>query len=316
MADLLISIFTFIAGIYLLSKAADSFVDKAGSLGKSYGMSRIMIGLTIVAIGTSLPEMITSLGSIMFTDNFSQFIIGTTLGSNVTNILLAFGIFLVITEKFYIKKDERFNIIALLGTTLILTGMILIGYINYFAISLLIFYTYYLIYQLKYQKVELIQIQTELTDLEKIKPTKAYLHLAAAFIGLYIGARLTVLSVEEIGLILAIPAAHLSLVVISIATSLPEIMVTFASARKKEYLLAIGNVIGTNIMNICIIIGASGFYGHYFIDTKLYITSLTALVLGTIIFSYLIYRKRFNKKWGYLFLTMYALYIIAILLQQ
>jgi cation:H+ antiporter len=312
MENLIIYLCTFIVGFYLISKSADYFVDEAANIGTRHGMSKLMIGLTIVAIGTSLPEMITSLGSILFTPNFSEFIIGTTLGSNITNILLAFGIFLIAAKKFYIQKNEIFNIIALIGTSLIFITFIIFGFVNYVAIALVIFYSYYLLYQRKYQKLELTEIEEEFVDKRKYGIKKSYLIIFLSFIGLFTGAKLTILGIENIGQILNISAAHLNLAIVSIATSLPEISVTIASAKKKEYLMAIGNIIGTNIMNVCLIIGMSGFYGLYKVETSLYLSSIIILAIATLLFSYLIYKKKFSEKWGYAFLTLYAIYLITI----
>ncbi len=302
----------FLVGFYIINKAAEYFVDEAANIGKKYGMSKLMIGLTIVAVGTSLPEMITSLGSILYTENFSEFIIGTTLGSNITNILLAFGIFLIVANKFYIKKDELFNIIALLGTTAIFTTFILFGFVSYIAIALVIFYTYYIIYQKKYQKFELEEIEEEFVDKTRHSIKKSYAIITLSFLGLFAGAKLTILGIENIGQIMNIPAAYLNLVVVSIATSLPEIGVTIASAKKKEYLMAMGNIIGTNIMNVCLIIGISGFFGMYQIDTHLYLSSVLIFVIATCLFSYLIYRKKFTPRFGFIFIILYILYILMI----
>jgi cation:H+ antiporter len=304
----------FAVGFYLISKAADYFVDEAANIGSRHGMSKLMIGLTIVAVGTSLPEMITSLGSILFTTNFSEFIIGTTLGSNTTNILLAFGIFLVVSKKFYIQKSELFNIVALIGTSVIFIIFLLFGFVSQVAIILVLFYAYYLIYLKKYQRTEIVKIEEVYVDKRRYGIIKSYLIISVSFVGLFVGAKLTIFGIENVGMVIGVPAAYLNLAVVSIATSLPEIGVTIASAKKKEYLMAIGNIIGTNIINVCLIIGISGFYGYYPIKTELYTSSIFIFAIATLLFSYLIYRRKFSAKWGYLFLALYVLYILLIFL--
>ncbi|NQZ84706.1 MAG: sodium:calcium antiporter [Nanoarchaeales archaeon] len=310
--ELILYISVFLVGFYMISKAADYFVDEAANIGTKHGMSKLMIGLTIVAIGTSLPEMITSLGAILFTPNYSEFIIGTTLGSNITNILLAFGLFLIIAKKFTIKKDELFNIIALIGTSIVFIIFILFGFVSYVAIALVIFYTYYILYQKKYQKLEIEEIEEKYVDKTKHSSKKSYIIIALSFIGLFIGAKLTILGIENIGSILSIPSAYLNLVVVSIATSLPEIGVTIASAKRKEYLMAIGNIVGTNIMNVCLIIGTSGFFGNYLVQTDLYLSSIVIFSIATLLFSFLIYRKKFTPVFGYIFIILYVLYVLMI----
>ena len=223
MLSLILYIAIFIAAFYILIKAADIFVDEAALIGKAFGMSNLMIGLTIVAVGTSLPELITSLGSIIFTDNYSSFIIGTAMGSNITNILLAFGIFLLAAGKFSIKKKENFNIFALLFTTSIFSIFVLLGYVNYVALILVAFYIGYLIYLAKFHTPVILLEEKELIKnkkgpITKVKP-KSYLLLFISFLGLFIGAKLVIFSIENVGEILNIPAAYLSLTTISIATS-------------------------------------------------------------------------------------------------
>lgn len=291
-------------------KAADFFVDSAANLGKHFGMSKLMIGLTIVAVGTSLPEAITSLASILFTENFSDFLVGTVMGSNITNILLAFGIFLVVARKFETRKREMFNVASLIFTTLVFSIFVMLGYINPLVISLFIFYIFYLLYLSKYQKKEIEHFEEEVVDDEELdSKSRSVLILIASFIGLFIGAKLIIYSVENVGRILSIPTAYLTLTTISVATSLPELAVTIASAKKKEYLIGIGNILGTNVMNIGIIVGLSGFYGTFLIDSSLYVTSTIIYLLATLIFSILIIRRKFSYHYGYLFLFIYLIYL-------
>ena len=315
MLEIILNIFYFVIAFYILTKAADLFIDEASNLGKHYGMSKLMIGLTIVAVGTSLPEAITSFSSILFSEEFSEFIIGTTMGSNTTNILLAFGLFLVATGKFTIKHKEAFNVFALLSTSLVFAAFVIAGFVNYFAILLFIFYLYYIYYLKKHQRKEFTQLEEE--TVENLKPhsvKKSYILLLVAFVGLFASSKLAIFSIENIGVLLSIPVAYLTLTTISVATSLPEIAVTIASAKKKEYLIGIGNILGTNVMNIGIIIGLSGFMGYYAINTSLYINSLIFFLLGTVIFATMVYTKKFYKLAGYGFLALYVLYITSFFL--
>lgn len=307
--DLILNIIFLIISFYIITKAADYFVDEAANVGLKFGMSKLTIGLTIVAIGTSLPELITSLSAFLFSENASQFIIGTTLGSNITNILLAFGLFLIFSGNFETKKKETYNVLFLLFTTIILSLFIILGYVNYTVLLLLTFYVFYIIFLSKFHKAEVINEEKELVDSKKHGIGTSIIILIFSFIGLFLGAKLVIFSIENLGEILAIPAAYLTLSTISVATSLPEIAVTVAAARKKEHLIAIGNILGTNIMNVCLIIGLSGFAGYYAINTSLYIVSIIFFLLATFIFSWMVLRKKFYGKIGYLFLFMYVLYL-------
>lgn len=308
MFELIQYILVFLIAFFILIKSADKFVDEASTIGKKMGISKLTIGLTIVAIGTSLPEMITSLASIFFTENYSDFVIGTTMGSNITNILLAFGLFLVFAPTFTTKKREIMNVVFLVFTTLVLTFHILIGFVSPIVIVLAVLYFTYLFYLAKFQEKELLGEEKDVVDIQKHSIQTSFLYLILSFAGLYLGARFVIYSVEGAGSLLGIPTAYLTLTTISIATSLPELAVTITSARKKEYMVAIGNILGTNVMNVCLILGISGVFGTYLIDTSLYIYSLIFFLVGTLIFSYLVLRRKFTPFWGYIFLTMYIFY--------
>ncbi len=316
MINLLMYIALFVFSFYIITKAADYFIDEAAKIGKDFGMSKLLIGLTIVAIGTSLPEMITSLGAILFTTNYPDFIIGTTLGSNITNILLAFGVFLIVSNHFETTKRELFNVLSLIFTTIVFTTFILLGFVNYFAILLVIFYTFYIIYLSKFQKKEVEELHDEFVEEEKHSRSKSIGIIIIAFFGLYFGSKIAITSIENIGLILKIPIAYLTLTTISVATSLPEIAVTISSAKKKEYLLGIGNILGTNVINVCMIIGISGFFGHYPIDTAQYLFSIILFLIATLSFSYMIVRRSFNKYFGYFYLFLYIIYIGNLLIKE
>lgn len=311
MLELLLYIVLFVVAFFIIIKAADYFVDEAAYLGDSFGMSKLMIGLTIVAIGTSLPELITSLSAIFFTENFSDFIIGTAMGSNITNIVLAFGIFLLFSKTFTVEKKETFNVLVLLTTTILFSYFILVGYVPFLAILLVPLYGFYVYHQSKASKKEIIKEEELMVEKQKKHPLlQSAGILFFSFIFIFIGARLVVFSIEEGGALLGIPAAYLTLTTIALATSLPEIAVTVSSARKKEYLIAIGNILGTNIMNVCLIIGLSALTLGYNVNSETYILSVIIFLVSTLIFSLMILFRKFYFVGGFIFLAMYVVYMI------
>ena len=163
----------------------------------------------------------------------------------------------------------------------------------------------------KYQIQFDTQTETPLNKVRKKINKKNIRYSLLAFLGLFIGAKLTVVSIEEIGYILKIPAAFLTLTTVSVATSLPELAVTISSTRKKEYLIAIGNIIGTNVMNVCIIIGMSGFLGNYAVETSLFVRAVIFSFIATTLMSYLVLKRKFSPKWGYIFVGLYVLFLIS-----
>ncbi len=309
--ELLLQIVLLIIGFYAILKSADVFVDKAVSIGNQLKLSKLTIGLTIVAIGTSLPELFTTIGAVLFIQNYSDFIIGTVMGSNITNILLVLGIFLIYTKTFTIQKSEKSNTISLIILTLAFSLFIYLGFSNQLTILLLIFYGIYLIYMAKYHKEEIYKEEKVETSNDKKEDMKESIPiLILCIIGLFVGAKIVTSSIEEIGTLLSIPSAYLTLTTVALATSLPEIAVTILTAKKKQFLIGIGNIMGSNIANIALVFGLFGFLGYYTIETSLYIESLKFLLISTLIFSILLFRKKFYGWAGYIFLALYTIYII------
>lgn len=314
MLELLLYIVLFVVAFFIIIKAADYFVDEAAYLGNSFGMSKLMIGLTIVAIGTSLPELVTSLSAIFFTENFSDFIVGTAMGSNITNILLAFGIFLLFSKTFTVEKKETFNVLVLLSTTILFSYFIIQSYVPFLAVLLVPLYGFYVYHQSKASKKVIIKEEELMVQpLEKHPITQSIGILILSFIFIFIGARLVVYSIEEGGALLGIPAAYLTLTTIALATSLPEIAVTVSSARKQEYLIAIGNILGTNIMNVCLIIGMSALTLGYSVNSETYILSVILFLVSTLLFSLMILTRKFYFVGGFIFLLLYVIYVLQFL---
>ena len=311
MFETLVFIFFLFVGFAIILKSSDIFVDSAETMGKKFKLSPIVTGLTIVALGTSLPELFTSVGAILFTEHYSQFIIGTIMGSNITNILLIFGLFLIFAGNFSIKKSQIVNVLTLIFVTFVLLIFVFLGFVNYFAIGLIVFYVLYVVYEANYQKREIIIEEKEIVALLGYQELSSYFVLLGSVGGLYFGSKLVVSAIEGLGSIFVIPAAFLSLTTVAIGTSLPEIAVSINTAMKKEYLIGIGNVIGSNIINIALVFGLSGFFGRYAVNTGFYYMSIAFLVIGTMFFSAMLLRKNFHRYQGLILLGLYILYILS-----
>ena len=298
-------VFIFILCFYLLLKTSEIFLDKAILIGEYFNLSKALIGLTIVAIGSSAPELITSLSSFFFTENYPKFIIGTTIGSNITNIILAFALFLFFAKKIKIDKISNFKILSLFFLTIFISIFIFLNEINYFILFAFFFYIFFIFYS--YKKDE--NKNCEKINHKKKKISKTYFLFFLSIIFMIISSYGIVKSTEEISNFFNISLFFLTYVIIAIATSLPEILVSYNSAKKKEYTIATTNILGTNIMNLCFIIGTSGFFGSYIINLQFIHTTIFFLI-STIIFLYLIYKKEMNRYHSYLFFLIYFFYII------
>lgn len=307
----------------ILLKSSDYIIDIGSVIGLRFGLSKLFIGLTIIAFGTSLPELITSIASLFGSQgNSSSFIIGTILGSNIANSLLILGIFLVLIKKIRFKVNER-EVLFLLFSTILLGILLFIGNIDIslslFLLSLFIYYIY-LIFKNKDKELEETVEQEEGLNKKFLKKSLLFLFglflLSSFFLG--IGGRGIIFSIEKLSVLLNLDVSFLSLTSVALATSLPEIIVTIKSFRKKELALGIGNILGSNITNILLIFGLVGFFNIFlnvnlFFQNQAYMSSYIVLLIVTLILSLMLYfKKEFTFRIGILFIISYISHIIFI----
>jgi cation:H+ antiporter len=297
-------------GFLVLFKSADFFVEAAKKIGIKLGLSRLIIGLTIVAFGTSIPELFTGLFSVFATPNFSDFIVGTIAGSNIANILFIFGIFMVTAGSRTLRKKPYFDVLILFIVSAYFGVLLFLNYMNYILLGLIIIYFAYLHHMLKKDKKS---IEEEVEDIEEIVHDSNYklgFTLILSLILLFTSSKYLIINnIENIGLFFGIPISVLTLTSVAFATSLPELAVTISSARKGEVSILVGNILGSNIINICFIVGFSGFIGAYFIDVSQYLITLLVLTIATITFGMIVAAGKLRRTFGILYLLFYLAYV-------
>lgn len=316
----MIEIILLILGLITLIKSADFLVDAASSIAKKFHISPAIIGLTILAFGTSLPELFVNV--IAAINNSSQVALGNIVGSNIANILLVLGITGLLTQikvkKNVIYKEIPFALLA----SLILLVMVLdktkthIGfYSGLILILFLAIFMYYVLSTIKNKnKDSIIPTTTEL----KINSTKKdILFLIIGSIGLYFGGEWTVNGAVFLAKLLNLSEFFISATIVAIGTSLPELVTSIIAAKKKETDMAIGNVVGSNILNIFWVLGFTSIIKPIqippFIYQDLIIVSIATFIL---FFSLFISKKHlFRKRTGILFIISYICYIAFILLR-
>jgi len=257
---LLLNIALAVLGFVILIKCADFFVDGAASLAKNFKLSTTVIGLTIVAFGTSAPELAISFNSHL-TNNIDM-LFGNVIGSSIGNILVILGIAILI-KPFKIENDViRKQIPILLLVTLGLSVLLLDTFFNGTdsnvlsradGVILLLFFSifaYYLITIIKKDKLNKTVIEEP-----KYKLFKSVVILLVGLVGIIFGSHLIVNNIESLATSIGISQKIISVTVIAIGTSLPELVTTVVAAKKGENNMAIGNIVGSNIFNICIVLG-------------------------------------------------------------
>ncbi len=285
--------------------SSDKFIDSAERLGLSFGISPFIIGVTIVAFGTSLPELATSIASVV--SGSSEIVIGNVIGSNITNILLVLGLTAVIGKDF--KLD--FNVMDVDMPLLLMSAIILYFIAGDMEFSLmeaglcLGALAIFLINSTQGQK-------SDIADRPQTNPTD-FLWVALGAIGVFAGAHYTIYAIENISSILQISPDLIALTVVALGTSLPEVVVSIAAARKGKHAIAVGNVLGSNIFNTYAVMGIPRFFGELTINSEIVAFGLPFMIAVTVIFALVTFSNRITRWEGAMLILFYIYYIIQLI---
>jgi cation:H+ antiporter len=316
--------FLLIIGFILLIKGADLFVSGSSGLAKFFKIPPIIIGLTIVAFGTSAPEAAVSISAaIKGSESIS---VGNIVGSNLINISMIIGI----TAFIFPLKVERATIrkeipLALLGSIALLILILDKSLQNSLVSSLsradglilLSFFSVFLYYIIEVALKSQNNGHYLLNETQAINIKKASIQTALGLSGIILGGWLVVENAKSIALSLGMSETLVGLTIVAIGTSLPEMVTSITAALKKESEIALGNIIGSNIFNILFVLGVSATITELVVDAKILfdLILMIALTLILLIFSTTHHRK-INKIEG-LFLTMvYIGYLIFIIIRN
>jgi cation:H+ antiporter len=310
MLPLAIWILIFILSIALLVKGSDWFTDAAEHLSHRLGISPFIIGVTVVSIGTSLPELASSIAAVVMGE--SSIVTGNVMGSNIANIFLVLGAGAIVAGNLKSKWEMRkVDLPILFAATFLLAMMVIDGSFSFYeGIFLLVGYGVYLHY---------LHHQHRLED-AKLKKTKGnwlrkvILPLLGGGLLVYFGATYTVQSVIEIASRTAISSGTIAVTAIALGTSLPELMVTVVAVLKKKQEMALGNVLGSNIFNIFGVMGISSLFGTLIVPYELLTFALPMLVVATFMMYFVTAQDKTVTKWeGCLLLLLYAFFVIMLL---
>lgn len=319
MFDVFMLVLSVLVGsFYLLLKSSDYLVSSSSALGEKAGISPFVIGLTLIAIGTSLPELFTGVFGILFSEG-SSFVLGTVIGSNISNILLIFSLLLILSKKFSLTLDKK-DILFFVGSVISLLGIILLGFVPpVIGVVLLIAFVFYMYLCVKFSPKEdfIEEAKDAESDVKAYSNAILFLIFLSSLIGLNLAARGVVFSIEELGVLFSLPLEFLTLTTVAFATSLPELVVTYSAVKKNSQSLAVGNLVGSNISNILLIVGFSGVLGFFMgkplvFSTVSYLPSMFFLILSSVLFLSLFYKKFIHRWLGYSFLVLYFVYLILI----
>lgn len=318
----MLDIILIILGFVLLIKGADFLVDGASNIAKKFHIPEIVIGLTIVAIGTSMPELVVSVTSAI--EGHSDIAIGNVIGSNIANMFLILGICSIIKPLAF-KRETRLieNPITLILTIILFVLCNNGNYENAHLITkgegifLLVLCILYICYNIVMAKVGNQFDAEPITEAEEQpKILKAIIDVIIGIIGLKFGGDLVVNSCVAIAERFGVSEELISLTIVAFSTSLPELITSITATRKGETDMAIGNILGSQIFNIVLIIGTSAFLCpiNYSVEYNKY---MIVLIMGTImlsLFPFVGTKNKMTRSNGIPFVFIYALYMVSLVI--
>ncbi|SDL61031.1 cation:H+ antiporter [Salinimicrobium catena] len=316
---MILDILLILAGFAALIYGATKLVDAASSLAAKMGVPSIVIGLTIVAFGTSAPELVVNVFAAV--SGSTQMVLGNVLGSNIFNVLAILGISSIIYP-LTVKTNTTWieiplSLLAAICVFVIGADYLLDGQENLIsrsdAITLLLFFLIFLVYNLFTAKSGAGE---EEIVTEEYSTGKAVLFIVFGLAGLIVGGRLIVTSAVSIAEVIGISERIIGLTVVSIGTSLPELATSIIAVRKKNVDIAIGNVVGSNIFNIFFILGVSGTVMPLTIDENAFFDITVNIVAGLLLFLFVFTGKgRQLERWeGIVLLGSYIAYLMYLVI--
>jgi cation:H+ antiporter len=310
-----------ILGFILLIKGADYLVSGSASIAKRSGIPAIVIGLTIVAFGTSMPELLINIFSA--TSGSTDLAVSNVLGSNISNVLLILGIAALITpisvQRNTTLKEIPFSVLAIIVAGVIANDVIIDGGITNIisridGIVLLLFFTIFMYYTVSIAKGN----TSDMEDVQTYKTPISVLMVLGGLLGLFIGGKLTVDGAIGIAELFGLSERVIGLTIVAIGTSLPELVTAVVAALKKQSDIVIGNVIGSNIFNIFWILGLTAIISPLPFSLSLNIDIMMNILVGFILFASLFIGKRAKiyRYEGIFFILLYISYISSLFFMQ
>jgi cation:H+ antiporter len=313
--------FLFVFGFIVLIKGADLLVEGSSSIAKKFNISNLVIGLTIVAFGTSAPELVVNI--IAALDGKTELAFGNVLGSNIANVLLILGVSSVIcaltVKRNTVWIEIPLSMLAILVVAAmandalidgaresIITrseGTVLIGFFFVFL--------YYTINIAKSNEGEVVE------GVEQYSTTRSVIMVILGLVGLMFGGNWIVEGAVKIALALGLSETLIGLTIVSIGTSLPELATSAMAAYRKESDIAIGNVVGSNIFNIFWILAISSIIKPIYLQPSNNFDISILILANIMLFACLFIGKRHNlKRWqGLIFLLVYIIYLIYLVVR-
>ena len=312
-AGIIIQVVLLLVGFLFLIKGSDFFVDGASSIASILKIPTIIVGLTIVAFGTSAPEAAVSITSSLAGNNAMA--VSNVIGSNLFNMLMVIGVSALLGDLLMEKKDWDKDLPFLVGITILWAVFIIVGWdvTNIEGIILLLILVAYIVLLIRGARKS-----GDANEVEKPKLTlpKSIIFMLIGLAGIIIGGDLVVDSASAIAIAFGMSETLVGLTIVAIGTSLPELVTSLTALKKGENQLVIGNVIGSNIFNILFVLGASSAISAIPLDSSLLTDVLFMLGVTILCFIFGKTQEKYDKKEGIILVTLFVVYMAFAILRN
>ena len=303
---MVLQVIILLAGFLFLMKGADWFVEGAGSIAKKLGIPQLIIGLTIVAMGTSMPEAAVSITAAI--QQNAGITIGNVVGSNILNILIILGITAVIANVTIQKSTLLYEIPFMIFITIILIVFGVTGSKISFWEGVA-FWILFLIY-LAYLFIMAKNGKNEEDETKEIPIWKCVLMIVIGGVLVVKGSDFAVDGASEIARYFGLSERFIGLTIVALGTSLPELVTSVTAAKRGNAGIAIGNIVGSNIFNILFVIGTTALICDVPFESKFIVDTIIAVVAGLVLWCGTFRYKELRKPCGLVMLSGYAVYFI------
>nr|WP_216603618.1 calcium/sodium antiporter [Ruegeria sp. HKCCD6157] len=310
-------------GLLILLLAGDALVRGAVNLSLRLGVPALIVSLTIVAFGTSAPELLIAISALK--ENAPGIALGNVVGSNTANILLVLGLPALLATLHTSECDSRRNYVFMLMATVLFIGLAFCGTFTFFS-GLILLAALSLVLMTAFREAkahrkacgEACADDDELEGLEEADPDMPYwkvsIYLILGLVGLPMGAHLLVDNATVIARTYGVSETVIGLTLIAVGTSLPELATTLMAALRRQADVALGNVIGSNMFNLLAIIGIATWFGRIPVDPEFLRFDLWVMLGASLLLVPFVFLKRdISRVWGLVLTFLYVLYVIVLL---
>lgn len=306
---IVVQILLLVIGFTMLVKGADWFVDGSAGIAKKLGIPQLVIGLTIVAMGTSAPEAAVSINASL--KGNAGIAIGNVLGSNILNILIILGISALLSTMAIQKSTLRYEIPYMIFVTVVLIALGMTGeYVTRIeGVILWVLFLLYLAYLFRLTKQG-----TEEDGTEERPTINLLIRMIIGGVIVVWGSDITVDSATQIAQMIGLSERFIGLTIVALGTSLPELVTSVVAAKKGNADIAIGNIVGSNIFNVLFVIGTASIIAPVIYDSVFLIDGIIAVLAGALLWVSVLKTRSLRKPWGIVMLLCYGGYLVYLFL--